>query len=182
MASLGHVAIGLAAARWQLGRGAGGSAGPRRLALAMTLMAGLALLPDADVVAFRIGIPYGAPFGHRGASHALLAAPLLALLPALAMTRLLGASTGRALLLGTLVVATHGLLDTLTDGGLGVALLWPFSDERFFAPWRPIPVAPIGLRFLGRTGLRVALTELAMFLPLLLYALWPRRRAPTRRG
>ena len=46
-----------------------------------------------------------------------------------------------------LVVASHGLLDALTDGGLGAALLWPFSDERFFAPWRPLPVAPIGARF-----------------------------------
>ena len=32
-------------------------------------------------------------------------------------------------LFATAVVASHGLLDTLTDGGRGVALLWPF-DER----------------------------------------------------
>jgi inner membrane protein len=75
-----------------------------------------------------------------------------------------------------LVVASHGLLDALTDGGLGAALLWPFSDERFFAPWRPLPVAPIGSRFWSAGGLAVAATELAWFLPLLVWTCWPRRR------
>ena len=60
---------------------------------------------------------------------------------------------------------SHGLLDALTSGGLGVALLWPISDARFFAPWRPIPVARIGAAFLSSRGLRVALTELALFAP-----------------
>ena len=48
------------------------------------------------------------------------------------------------------LLASHALLDTLTDGGLGAALLWPFNFTRYFAPWRPIPVAPIGLDFLSR--------------------------------
>lgn len=52
---------------------------------------------------------------------------------------------------------------------------WPFSDERFFAPWRPIPVAPIGLAFLSARGLRIAVIELVLMSPLLIYALWPRR-------
>ncbi|MEP7347936.1 MAG: metal-dependent hydrolase, partial [Gemmatimonadaceae bacterium] len=55
------------------------------------------------------------------------------------------------------------------------ALLWPFSNVRYFAPWRPIPVAPIGLDFLSERGLRVALTELAIFSIPLLYGVWPRR-------
>jgi membrane-bound metal-dependent hydrolase YbcI (DUF457 family) len=39
-----------------------------------------------------------------------------------------------------LVVATasHGLLDTLTTYGEGVALLAPFSKERFTALWHPL--------------------------------------------
>ena len=64
----------------------------------------------------------------------------------------------------TLVLASHGLLDTMTDGGLGAALLWPFSLTRYFAPWRPIPVAPIGLDFFTLDGAMVALTELVLFL------------------
>ena len=67
------------------------------------------------------------------------------------------------------------MLDTLTDGGLGIALLWPFSNERYFAPWRPLPVAPIGLRILSPHGLRLMLVEALLFLPVWLVAAWPRR-------
>ncbi|AUX41200.1 uncharacterized protein SOCE26_026100 [Sorangium cellulosum] len=59
-----------------------------------------------------------------------------------------------------------------------MALLWPWSDERFFAPARPIPVAPIGLGILSARGLRVMAFEAVAFAPLFLYALWPRRRSP----
>ena len=55
----------------------------------------------------------------------------------------------------------------------GCALLWPFSDERFFAPWRPLPVAPIGRAFLSSWGLHVALWEAVVFAPFFIYALWP---------
>ena len=73
------------------------------------------------------------------------------------------------------VFASHGFLDTLTDGGLGSALLWPFSDQRFFAPWRPLPVAPIGRAFLSSRGLYVLLVEAIVFAPVMFFALWPRR-------
>ena len=69
----------------------------------------------------------------------------------------------------------HGLLDALTDGGLGVALAWPWSDARIFAPWRPLPVAPIGGGLLSLRGARVMALETLVFAPLLLYGLWPRR-------
>jgi len=63
----------------------------------------------------------------------------------------------------------------MTDGGLGCALFWPFSAARFFAPWTPLPVAPIGRAFLSARGARVAAMETVVLLPLLLYAFWPRR-------
>jgi protein-S-isoprenylcysteine O-methyltransferase Ste14 len=72
------------------------------------------------------------------------------------------------------VLATHGLLDTLTDGGRGVALLWPFSLERYFAPWQPIPVAPIGPRLFAPDGWRLMAHEAVLFLPIWLIAAWPR--------
>jgi inner membrane protein len=162
MASLGHVAVGMAAARL---------AGDRSLR-GMTLWSALSLLPDADVIGFSLGVEYGDPWGHRGATHSLA----MALLGGLVIFAL-----GRKLrfgLLGAAVLASHGLLDTLTTGGLGVALLWPFSLERFFAPWRPIPVAPIGGAFISMRGLRCAATELVMFSPLWVWALLPRRRRP----
>ncbi|MDT9121599.1 metal-dependent hydrolase, partial [Escherichia coli] len=40
---------------------------------------------------------------------------------------------------------SHSLLDSLTTGGKGVGWLWPWRDERFFAPWQVIRVAPFKL-------------------------------------
>lgn len=149
------------------------------LTSSMIVMSALALLPDADVIAFKLRIPYHAPFGHRGASHSLMAALVCAILCTLIYQMWTG-RRGRLLLCTGLslfaVLVSHGLLDTLTDGGLGCALLWPFSNQRFFAPWQPIPVAPIGARLLSARGRHVILTELVYFLPLLAYALWPRKR------
>ena len=59
-----------------------------------------------------------------------------------------------------LATASHGLLDAMTDGGLGVAFCSPFDTRRYFLPWTPIRVSPIGLgRFLGARGLAVLRTE-----------------------
>jgi inner membrane protein len=73
-------------------------------------------------------------------------------------------------------MATHGVLDAFTDGGQGIALFWPFSNQRYFAPWTPIPVAPIGMGMLSQRGLHVILTELALFSPLFLLAVMRRKR------
>jgi inner membrane protein len=134
------------------------------------------MLPDADVVGFRFGVRYAAVWGHRGATHSLAFALVLGLLIGW-LSGWLGLPRLRTTLCAVAVLASHGLLDTLTDGGLGCALLWPFDHARYFAPWRPIPVAPIGRAFFSSTGLRVACAELLLFAPLFLYALWPRRRA-----
>ena len=165
MASLLHVAVGEAAGRLWAGRPSGSAA---------LAFSALSMLPDADVLAFVAGIPYGAPFGHRGASHSLAFALACGLAVGLVGRR------GRLGVLAAAVVASHPLLDALTDGGLGVALLWPLSDQRIFAPWRPIPVAPIGAGFLSARGLRVVLAELLPSLPLLAFGLWPSR--PRRVG
>ena len=173
MPSVGHVAVGLAAARFPVATN-----GRERVAWALTLVI-LSCAPDADVIAFALGIPYAAPFGHRGATHSLVVAALCAAaVAAVAAWRKLPAR--RMGLIAGLVVASHGLLDTLTDGGLGCALLWPFSNERFFAPWTPIPVAPIGRAFLSLEGARIAAIELAAFVPFLIYAIWPALRRGRR--
>lgn len=61
-------------------------------------------------------------------------------------SRRLRARAGVAFAFLAAATASHGLLDMLTDGGRGVAWLWPLTAERFAAPWRPIAVSPIGLR------------------------------------
>ena len=170
MASIGHVAVGMA-----LGRYAAGGASARRQAAAMALLSLLALLPDADVVGFRFGIAYAAPWGHRGASHSLVFAAGVALV-AMAVARALRAPTSRWGGLTFLAVASHGLLDALTNGGLGAALLWPFSQGRYFAPVQPLPVSPIGAGMLSSRGMYVVGVELLAFIPFWAYALWPRGR------
>jgi inner membrane protein len=129
----------------------------------------LSLLHDIDVVGFMRGVPYGAPWGHRGATHSLAFAIAGGVLVGVC-ARWFKRPVLRTMGVATLVLASHGLLDTMTDGGLGAALLWPFSLTRFFAPWRPIPVAPIGPDFFTPDGAIVALTEVALFLPLWLFA------------
>jgi len=112
------------------------------------------------VVAFKLGIPYAAAFGHRGFSHSLLFAAVVALLAACAC-KPLRTTPGRALLFVGMVTASHGLLDTLTNGGLGIGLLWPWSETRYFAPVQPIEVSPLNpARFVSPRGVTVLLSEL----------------------
>ena len=122
------------------------------------------------------GVPYGAEWGHRGATHSLTLAVMGGIVVGLG-ARWFKRPVAKTMLLAIVVLASHGLLDTMTDGGLGIALLWPFSLTRFFAPWRPIPVAPIGPDFFTADGAMIALIELVLFLPLWLYAFGIRRRA-----
>ena len=162
MASIGHVAVGLTAARSSVDDRASGW-------LSLLFWSALSLFPDIDVVGFLRGVPYGAPWGHRGATHSLAFAMAGGVLVGLG-ARLFKKPMLRTMGLATLVLASHGLLDTMTDGGLGAALLWPFSLTRYFAPWRPIPVAPIGPAFFSPDGAMIALTEVVLFLPLWLLA------------
>lgn len=126
------------------------------------LLAGVvaSVLPDADVAAFRLGVDYSHAFGHRGASHSLTFAALIAGI-ALVLAERLGAQPRAALLFIFLATASHGLLDMLTNGGLGIALLWPLTDDRLFFPVGVVEVSPLSLnRLFGPAGLKVAVSEL----------------------
>jgi inner membrane protein len=144
----------------------------------MAAWSALSLLPDADVIGFSVGVEYGDPWGHRGATHSF-AFSLVAALAAGLVARWLKRPALRTALLAFGVLATHPILDTMTDGGLGCALFWPFDLTRYFAPWRPIQVAPIGLAFFSPYGVIVAMSEIVIFLPLFVLAL-RRRRTPAR--
>lgn len=175
MATLGHVAVGLAAARFTTDDHA--PTGER--VRASVVLAAISMAPDLDTIAFALRVPYVAPWGHRGAAHSLTFTLVVGAF--VGLLALPGPRRLRRATLAGLTAASHPLLDTLTDGGLGMALLWPFTNARYFAPWRPIPVAPIGPAFLSTWGLRVTLAELLMFSPVLLYAFWPRRRTAMSR-
>lgn len=143
-------------------------------------------LPDADMLAFKLGIAYGEALGHRGASHSLAFAAACGLLAALAC-RWLQAGPLKAGLWIALATASHSLLDALTNGGLGVAWFWPWNEQRHFLPWRPIQVSPFINGFFSARGLAVLASEARwVWLPCLglaltglagrqLLALWPRK-------
>jgi len=121
-----------------------------------------AALPDVDVIGFRFGIRYGDLLGHRGLTHSLtFAAVLAALLMVVAFPQGVQGWHRRALWLYLFVAtASHGCLDALTDGGLGVAFFSPFSNARYFFPVRPIRVSPIGLQaFMSGDELTILASE-----------------------
>lgn len=136
------------------------AAGRARISPKLALAgAALAVLPDADVVGFAIGVDYADPWGHRGATHAMAFAIMVA--GAIASFWREARSIGAFLFLA-FAMASHGLLDTMTSGGLGIALLWPVSDARFFAPITPIRVSPIGADFFSARGLATLVSELML--------------------
>jgi inner membrane protein len=65
------------------------------------------------------------------------------------------------------------VLDTLTNGGVAIPLYWPFSEQRFFSPWRPVEVSPVSFsRFFTQRGADVLLNEVkTIWLPLMAAAL-----------
>jgi inner membrane protein len=132
------------------------------------------VIPDLDVIGLKLGVAYDSPLGHRGLSHSLAFAAVLAAAIAL-LLRAAGVRVAawRAWLFLFLCTASHGVLDAFTNGGHGVAFFAPFSDERHFFGWRPVQVSPIGLRrFLSGDAWPVLVSELRwMMLPLACVAL-----------
>lgn len=124
-----------------VGLGLGAGVIPARLLIAGIVVC---VLADFDVIAFHVGIPYAHDFGHRGASHSLLFAALIALLSASAF-HYFRASFARSFSFLFVAAASHGVLDACTNGGMGIAFFWPFSATRYFAPIQPIEVSPLSL-------------------------------------
>ncbi len=169
---LTHAAVPLAAAI-----GLGRRAIPTRLMLAGIVAS---MLPDADVLAFRFGIAYADTFGHRGASHSLAFALMLALMAA-AMAPLLQTRRLTAALFVGLSALSHPLLDMFTNGTHGVALWWPLSSQRLEWPWHPVIASPLSLqRLFSPRGLELMLSELRWIWGpacIAALALWTVRRA-----
>jgi inner membrane protein len=179
IAGFGHIAVGLAS--WRLGASA---TERRRVVLRVAVAVLLAVLPDGDLIPVAFGVPDRGLLGHRGFSHT----PLFAVLVGCAVfLRWRARRTGharRAGLAAALLVASHGVLDAMSQEGRGILFLWPFSSQRFHLPWRPIPDAPTGLAFFSHVGMRHLAIELVYFFPLIVCALWPglRRLARARRA
>lgn len=132
------------------------------------LTAACAMIPDADVL---LSAGRGSMFAHRGFTHSVFFALSFGGLAAFTAHKLLkpGTSFVKLFIFFSLAVFSHPFLDMLTNGGSGVALLAPFSLERFFFPWRPIEVSPIGMGFFSARGFDVILSEIIwVWLPAIL--------------
>jgi len=137
--------------------------GPRLPRGVLALGACLAVLPDIDAFGYWAGVPYDSLWGHRGITHSLAFAVLVAAGTAAIAFRRDDPSLSRSRLglFLFVVMVSHGLLDACTNGGLGIAFFAPFDDSRYFFPVRPIEVSPIGIRrFFTARGWVIAGSEL----------------------
>src|SRR5262245_38094306 len=103
------------------------------------------VFPDIDVIGFQIGIQYGDVLGHRGLTHSILFALILSAVVAFSISAKQKSSWQSLFVFIFLCTLSHGILDAFTDGGLGIAFFSPFSNRRYFFPWRPLEVSPIGI-------------------------------------
>jgi inner membrane protein len=122
-----------------------------------------AVIPDADAIGFKLGIAYESVLGHRGFTHSFFFAALLAFVVTYFFYGEEKSGSRRWWkLFGFFFFATasHAVLDAMTTGGLGVAFFAPFNNTRYFFPFRPIKVSPIGVsQFFSSWGLAVLKSE-----------------------
>src|SRR5260221_12822165 len=74
------------------------------------------MLPDIDSIGFHMGVPYGALWGHRGMTHSLLFAALIAVFGAAMLQRgdrNHSQSYWKTALLLFAITASHGMLDAM---------------------------------------------------------------------
>ena len=129
----------------------------------------LTLLPDVDVIAFKFGISYESQWGHRGFTHSIVFAIAIGLL-SIPWSGKFKSSKRIVFLMAFFSTLSHSVFDALTNGGLGVAFLWPFDHSRYFLPIHPVEVSPIGVMgFLSFRGVVVVLSEILwIWLPCLM--------------
>lgn len=104
------------------------------------------ILPDIDVLGFKLGIPYQHLFGHRGITHSLAFAAVCGIFATWPISRYLRKSSLQIWLYLFLCMASHGILDALTNGGHGVAFFAPFNNERYFFSFNPIEVSTLDIK------------------------------------
>ncbi len=136
------------------------------------LAAVCSVIPDIDVIGYYYGIRYQDLLGHRGFFHSLIFAALLGLLvvsTAFPAVRRFSRAWWNIVVFFFLITASHGILDSMTDKGMGVGFFVPFDDTRYFMPWRPIVASPMRIsRFFSVMGLEALVEEIVwIWTPLL---------------
>jgi len=122
--------------------------------------------PDLDIIGFFFGIPYSHFFGHRGFFHSPFFGLLISIFLVGVFFRDVKIFSKQWFFFFTfffLITASHGIFDAFTNGGMGIPLLLPFDHSRYFFPWAPIRVSPIGIKdFFSPWGVAVMKSELLL--------------------
>lgn len=93
-------------------------------------------------------MPDGDFIGPRGITHSICCALLLALSLTWPLRRRTPLPPGGRDWHGVylfLCAASHGLLDSMTNGGRGFGFFMPFENSRHFLRWTPIWMSPLGV-------------------------------------
>ncbi len=140
------------------------------------------LLPDIDGIGFFFGVKYGSFLGHRGFSHSFFFIIIATVIFCfLAVPKIKIKSKKFLILFANFfsIGSLHIFLDMMTNGGLGLAIFSPITNQRFFLPWQPIEVSSIlPQHFLELNGLAVIKFELlflilpAIALSVVFYRKW----------
>lgn len=134
----------------------------------MLTFSAVALLPDLDFVTMEMGFR-GTPLDHRAMTHSL------------AFCVVAGALLGRLAraehrvfvsMLAVLALASHAMLDAMSQSDPGPQILWPFSTSPIVALWRPIPGTDSYLQYFTPAALPTFGTELVLSLPLIAVTAW----------
>ena len=116
----------------------------------------LTILPDIDVVGYRLGIPYLHIFGHRGFTHSIIFAVIISYMVGWFVFKNSNLKLIPIWLYFFFSTVSHGMLDALTNGGYGIAFFSPFSNERFFFNSQPIEVSTLNIkRFFAGSQLNI---------------------------
>lgn len=144
--------------------GAVGSALKKDLRTPKVFVLGIicSIFPDADVLGFKYGILYDSLWGHRGLTHSIFFGLLFGIVVMLLFHHRNSIKQKFILALYySFCTVSHGVLDGMTSGGMGVAYFSPFDLERYFLPFRKIQVSPLGAsRFFSEWGLEVIKSEM----------------------
>ena len=158
--------------------------GPRPLPTKLMGVAMVAaMVPDLDFLMGPLfGVTRESIYSHRGFSHSLFFAIGFGAFAA-AWYRQLGVRPLTAFVVCATAMASHGVVDMMTDSGKPVAYLWPLTSSRMFADWRPLPGSSLQqLSFLEEVTSRIGPETVRVIVPLLLAAfiVWGCRAAGTK--
>lgn len=135
---------------------------------------------DLDYISVAFEVRPHEVLGHRGATHSIFVAIAIAAILAFAFFR---RQFLRVFAFLAAAGASHGILDAMTAGDLGVAFFWPVTPARFHFPFALVASCPVGVNeWLGPWGLLTIVNEgLYVIIPIALVVSLVTRRDRRRR-